>query len=246
MPHEHPWWLFVIAIPVYVLLEFLACLEHQVMRLISLWDMLVDVIITLRRRRTPARVISSPLLPPELWHVIFANCGNRSTLLACSLVCSAWASISRDQLRLKMSMHNDERTVRLGHLLRSPVQTLTRAAHCASFGGQDFGQHWRVLRLLHLRGARLGSATIARRAHVTPLLLRYFPDIVDLTFESKPDSGYVPGGFVHPAEELGRFLSQVSRFKSLRSLCINVQYGSRLTVPVVDKELRDILPISKT
>ncbi|KAF8992646.1 hypothetical protein BDZ89DRAFT_1086134 [Hymenopellis radicata] len=243
MGRRHPC-LLVLAIPVHILLEFLACLEHQIMRLMSLWDMLVDIPMTLRRRRT-ARIIPSPILPPELWHVVFANCGNRSTLLACSLVCSAWASISRDQLRLKMSMHNRERAVQLGHLLRSPVQTLTRATHCASFGGQDFGQHWRVLRLLHLRGTRLRSAIIKGDAHATFLLLRYFPDIVDLTFESKPDSAYLPGGVVEPAEELGKFLSQVSRFKSLRSLCINVEYGRRLKVPVVDKESPDILPITR-
>ncbi|KAF8886477.1 hypothetical protein CPB85DRAFT_1336397 [Mucidula mucida] len=129
-----------------------------------------------------------------------------------------------------MSLHNHQRKVQLTHLLRSPVQTLTRATNCASFKQLDFDLHWRIICLLHLHRTRLCSAIITGDAHVTGYLLCYFPDsIVDLTFEN-----IVPWvclcGMAHPAEELGDFLSEVSGFKNLRSLSLNIEYNEPLEV----------------
>ncbi len=191
-----------------------------------LWYCLVDSLMV--RRRRPARVTYSPILPPELWHIIFAECEDQSTLLACSPVCRAWAFISRDQQRLNVSLHNHKRTVQLIHLLRSPVQTLSRAVDCAYFKGEAFIQYWRIIRLLHFHRIRLCSAIISGETHVTLCLLCHFPDsIVDLTFENAVPSAYC---WVRPTQELRDSLSQVSGFKNLRSLSINSEYAEPLKV----------------
>ncbi|KAF8911705.1 hypothetical protein CPB85DRAFT_1434747 [Mucidula mucida] len=226
-----PLWLRVLAYPVHVFFTGLGYLEYCCLQLMSLRDVLVDDIML--KIHSPARMVvtSCLILPPELWYIIFEQCESRSALLACSLVCTAWASISRGQLRLKMSIHNRERVVQLGRLLRSPTQILTCTTHCVSFMGGDFGQYWRIVRLLHLHGTRLRGAIIVGDAHGTLPLLTYFPDIVDLTFKSLGDGG------------LGRFIAQVSRFRCLRSLCINVECRSGGSFRAPDH--RDLLPMTR-
>ncbi|KAF9027209.1 hypothetical protein BDZ89DRAFT_1134321 [Hymenopellis radicata] len=217
---------------------------HLAMRTMSMGDMLLDIMIThpLLRRKRPARVPQPSILPPEIMNAILARCEDRSTLLVCSLVCTSWASISREHLHLPMSLDSRARSARLGHLLRSPVQTLTQSAYCARFSGLDYGQHWRVVRLLHLRGAKIRSAILTGDARAVPFLIQYFPDIVDLTFETNAIFA-VLSGQVNPAQELSRFLSKVARFKSLRSLALNVEYVGHLTLD--DSESSDILPITR-
>ncbi|KAF8911707.1 hypothetical protein CPB85DRAFT_644050 [Mucidula mucida] len=239
------WWpLLIIFIPVYLFYMLIMALIHLVVRALSLGDMLVDIIMIhfAVHRRRPVRVPQRSDLPPELWNAILAKCQDRSTLLSCSLVCTAWASISRQHLHLRMSLDARARTARLGHLLRSPVQTLTQTADCARFSGQDYGQHWRVVRLLHLRGAKLRSAILTGDARAVPLLKRYYLDIVELTFERNAISS-LHSGEVSPAEALSKFIAQVSCFKSLRSLSINFDCVGYPTLN--DSESSEILPVTR-
>ncbi|KAF8911701.1 hypothetical protein CPB85DRAFT_643945 [Mucidula mucida] len=76
-------------------------LIHMVIRAMSMGDMLVDIMSIHSVCKRPVRAPQSTVLPPELWNAILAKYQDRSTLLACSLVCSAWASISREHLHLK-------------------------------------------------------------------------------------------------------------------------------------------------
>ncbi|KAF9018238.1 hypothetical protein BDZ89DRAFT_353278 [Hymenopellis radicata] len=110
------WWpLLIPLIPIY-LLYMLNIMS--LMRTMSMGDMLLDIMITHPLLR-PVRVPQAFVLPPK-WNAILVRCEDRSTLLACSLVCTSWASISREHLHLTMLLDSRAQSARLGHLRELP------------------------------------------------------------------------------------------------------------------------------
>ncbi|KAF8997798.1 hypothetical protein BDZ89DRAFT_1254675 [Hymenopellis radicata] len=90
-----------------------------------------------------------------------------------------------------------------------------------------------------LRGATIRSAILTGDARAVSLLMRYFPDIVDFTFETNAIFA-VLSGQVNPAQELSRSLTKVAR---LRSLAVDVEYIGHLALD--DSESSDILLITR-
>ncbi|KAF9027208.1 hypothetical protein BDZ89DRAFT_1134320 [Hymenopellis radicata] len=219
MPRTLKRFLFIISFR--VLKRSVSFLIRQNRLLIAWRDMLIDSIVTHPLFCSPPGAVQSPILPPELWHLIFGNFCNPSTLRACSLVCRAWASFSRDHLRLEMALHPRERTVQLCHLLRSRVQTLARSVYRVRGNGYDVAQYRRVMRLLRLRGANIRSAVIQVPPGVRtmPLLAQYFPDVVDLSFELATFSAF--SAFSDLAA-VYLFLLQLCQFRNLRSVSLTV------------------------
>ncbi|KAF8999573.1 hypothetical protein BDZ89DRAFT_722855 [Hymenopellis radicata] len=226
--------------------------KDPLMRLEAFAQMILDVLaIRTQRLRRPQPMapisIQTPLLPPELCDLIIALCDHRRTLLSCSLVCSAWVPMSRQHLAITLAIMSHYRARRLGNLLRSPFQTFSHSVHLITFGGEDFGQHWRVLRLLRLKGAKLDNAIILRYPRPVHHLLQYYPDLLELTFRVAPDPRHIN---VHDdcADQLQLFLSKALRFKRLRSLSIDILL---VDVPLIwscrlgAAPVTDVLPITR-
>ncbi|KAF9030094.1 hypothetical protein BDZ89DRAFT_1132569 [Hymenopellis radicata] len=198
------------------------------------------------KRSSPPIIAQHPILPRELCDIIIAFCEDQSLLLACSLVCVAWVPASRKQLHiLRFTSH--ERTIRLGRLLRSPLETLSPWVDCTGieFGGKRYRQQWRLLYLLKLKGFQPQRATIWRRGRLTPHLLHIYPDLQSLTFHVVPCND-PETSWIEPADELCTFLTTVLRFKHLRSLTIEINL-ERMYLSPTDYHLNtsETLPVSR-
>ncbi|KAF9030102.1 hypothetical protein BDZ89DRAFT_1064891 [Hymenopellis radicata] len=176
--------------------------------------------LAIKRSSTP--IAQQPILPRELCDIIIAFCEDQSSLLACSLVCVAWVPASRRELHIELRFTSHERTIRLGRLLRSPLETLSPWLDCTGieFGGKRYRQQWRLLYLLKLKGFQPQRATIWRRGRLTPHLLHIYPDLQSLTFHVAPCND--TDMWLQQADELCMFLTTVLGFKHLRSLTIEI------------------------
>ncbi|KAF9002864.1 hypothetical protein BDZ89DRAFT_1081179 [Hymenopellis radicata] len=173
----------ILAVPALILGVFA---KHQARRIQASGDLVLDVLVThpayhhLGVQLVP-RDHTVPHLSPR--NLRRHRCALRRSILVAGMQPRFYRLGTDEQAPYSIltSLTSHRRTARLGSLLRSPLQTLSRSIHVVLFSGQDFGQQWRVLRVLRLKGAKVHGASITRPPHLTRRLPQIYPDTHDLT-----------------------------------------------------------------